>query len=63
MEIKVYEVKEGDTIIFRFPLSMTYDAIAKLSENIRAGLPEGIKAIVIDEQPEIMIIKKVHECK
>lgn len=61
MDIKVYEVKEGDSIIFKFPLLMTYEAIVKASENIRAGLPEGIKAIVVDEQPEIIIIKKVQD--
>ena len=59
MDIKVYEVKKGDCIIFRFPNLLTYDTITKMIENIKDRLPEGVKAIIVDESPDLTILKKV----
>jgi len=59
MDIKVYELKAGDVVIFRFPGILNDETIMKIGNEIRESLPEDIKGLVLDESPEIIILKKV----
>lgn len=61
MDIKVYEVKEGDTIIFKFPEILDNETVAKIGVKISQSIPEGIRALIVSKEPEIAIIKKVKE--
>lgn len=56
-EIAKMDIKPGDIVVLRFERGLPADAIRSVREQVQGLLPEGVKVMVLADEPRLGILR------
>lgn len=61
IEVAKLDVRPGETVVIRVAAPLTNKVIERISEYAKAGLPDGVKLLVLDHNVTLSVVSAVNE--